>query len=80
MKLGKGVLFVTQNLPLEMSRIQVLSDSYKMKGLGTTACSVLDERYLLVMLRFVCTQKLRNMETNSIYQSLEILYVAEPPS
>ena len=25
-KLGKGVLFVTQNLPVEMSRLQVLSD------------------------------------------------------
>jgi hypothetical protein len=26
MKPGKGVLFVTQNLPVEMSRLQVLSD------------------------------------------------------
>jgi hypothetical protein len=26
MKSGKGVLFVTQNLPVEMSRLQVLSD------------------------------------------------------
>jgi hypothetical protein len=36
MKPGKGEVFVTQNLPLEMSRPQVLSD-FISKWLGTTS-------------------------------------------
>ena len=68
MKPGKGVLFVTQNPQWRCLVSKCSATSYQMKWLGTTATFVSDERYLVVMLRFGYTQKLRNMETNSIFQ------------
>ena len=68
MKPGKGVLFVIQNLPVEMYRLQVLSDFISNEMSWNYSFSVWDERHLVVMLRFGCIQKLRNMETNSIFE------------
>jgi hypothetical protein len=62
MKSGKGVLFVTQTLPVGMFRLQVLSDFISNEMSWNYSFSVWDERHLVVMLRFGCTQ------TNSVFQ------------
>jgi len=68
MKPGKGVLLSPKTFQWRCLVSKSSATSYQMKWLGTTASSVWDERYLVVMLRFGCTQKLRNKETDSISQ------------